>query len=185
MKIPVVFIVLLTLGLAANAQQRDNRIKPGLKIGDVIPDPVPDKYLTEEALREKIAGLHDEGLNRAVVEQRFMKLVWQQRVALVDADYFLCLFDSSVRVEPGHNPRVLMLFTPEYELKTWAEFTNEPRFSAGCIVSPMLKPHTYFVTVNQNGRFGGAISFEKYLIRADGIRRLGTGYELTKIADEP
>jgi hypothetical protein len=185
MKFPIILCVLLVLGLGANAQQRDNRIKPGLKVGDVIPDYVPDKFLTEDALREKVASFRDEGLRRAVAQRGGLRLVWQQRVALVDADYFLCMFDSSVRVEPGHNPRVLILFTPDYELKSWAGFDYEPRFAAGCIVNRRQKPHTYFVTVNQSGRDGGTISFEKYLIRVDGITRLGTSNELTKIADAP
>ena len=180
------FLILAIAGVLSfaqvHAQDHDNRIKPGFKVGDSIPLSVPEVYLPEKEVREKLAAAHDGTLTQAVDES--MELKWQQRVALYDADYILCFFDSTGRAEPGNNPRVLVLFTPRYEVKSWGRFTCEPRFSAGCIINRLQKTDTIFVTINQSSRFGGEISFEKYLIAATGIRKLGWDYELKKIPDE-
>lgn len=180
----LVLLVLLAISSFAFAQapSHDNRIKPGIKVGDPIPDYVPEVYPTEAALREKIVGFHDEKLSQAV--GKYMALQWIRRVALVDADYILCFFDSSTRAEPGDNPRVLLLLTLDYQLKTWGFFTCEPGFASGHIVNPLHKPHTWFITVNASSRFGGELSFEKYLIASTGIRKLGWDYELRKIPSE-
>jgi hypothetical protein len=56
----ILFSFLALLIIRAHAQppdKRDNRIKPGLKIGDVISDPVPDTFLTGEALFKKNSQL--------------------------------------------------------------------------------------------------------------------------------
>jgi hypothetical protein len=181
MKLPLIALALLTLLGQADAQL-DNRIKPGLKVGDTIPDDVKEVFLTAPELRAKIATYHNDELTRSV-DARQSDLKWQRRIALRDADYILCLFDSRIRNEPGDNPRVLILFTPDYQLKTWGRFTCEPAFDYGCIVSPLSQPHTYFVTINPSGRFGGTLWFEKYLIDPTGIRKLGEGNEITKIPD--
>ena len=181
MNLPLAASVSLTLLLSANGEE-DNRIKHGLKVGDKIPDAVEEVFLTELALRSKIASFHNQDLTRAF-NARDLMLRWQRRVALKDADYILCLFDSSIRVEPGNNPRVLILLTPDYQLKSWGSFICEPSFASGHIINRLSQQHTYFVTVNSSGRFGGTLSFEKYLISSNGIRKLGEANEITKIPD--
>jgi len=183
MKSRLASLIFLSVCAFAFAQEsdHDNRFKPGLKVGDTIPDYVPEVYPTQAELLTKIAGFHEEALTQALGQ--FMELKWIRRVALRDADYILCLFDSSVRVEPGDNPRVLLLLTPDYQLKTWGRFTNEPSFASGHIVSPLHQTSTWFITVNSASRSGGTLSFEKYLIEPGGIRRLGSSNELTKIPD--
>lgn len=183
MKFALIALFTVAFWLPAQAQQ-DNRIKPGLKPGDVIPDDVPEVYPTETALREKIANFHVEELTRAL-NQRSKRLMWERRIALRDADYILCLFDSEGRVEPGDNPRVLLLLTTDYQLKTWGRFICEPAFAYGCVINRLQQPNTYFVTINPSGRFGGELFFEKYLIDPGGIRKLGEGYEVTKIPEKP
>ena len=177
-----ILFAFLSLVVQASAQQ-DNRIKPGIKVGDAIPDYVEEVLLSEAALRAKIASFQNEDLTRSVAAP-FSTLKWQRRIALRDADYILCLFDSSTHSEPGDNPRALILLTPDYKLKTWGRFTCAPFFAYGSIVSPIHQPNTYFVTINPSGRFGGTLFFEKYLIDASGIRKLGEGYEITKIPDK-
>ena len=165
--------------LRADAQQ-DNRIKPGYKIGDTLSSDPGVPLLDEPALRTKIATFHDDELTRAL-PARFSDLKWQRPIALRDADYILCLFDSSVHCMPGDNPRVLILLTPDYQLKTWGRFTCEPAFAYGCIVNRPVQPNTYFVTINPQSRFGGTLLFEKYLISPTGIRKLGESGEIARI----
>ena len=57
MNLPLAASVSLTLLLSANGEE-DNRIKHGLKVGDKIPDAVEEVFLTELALRSKIASFH-------------------------------------------------------------------------------------------------------------------------------
>jgi hypothetical protein len=168
------------------AQKGDNRIKPGFKVGDTIPE--SNELLDESNLFDKIASFQNDDLTKALgrdipakSEFRSLRLKWQKRIALRDADYILCLFDSTAHVEPGDNPRVLILFNLGYRLKTWGQFTCAPFFAFGSILNPISKPETYFVTVNPSGRFGGELWFEKYLISADKITKLGGGCEVTKI----
>ncbi len=176
-------IVFASLTLLAHAEaQQDNRTKPRLKAGELIADHDEEVLLTAPALRAKIASFDNDALTHSV-EERLTELKWQRRIALRDADYILCLFDSSMHAEPGNNPRVLILFTPDYQLKTWGRFTCEPGFEYGCVVSPLGQPHTYFVTINPSSRHGGTLFFEKYLIEAGGIRKLGQGSEIAKIPD--
>ena len=104
-----------------------------------------------------------------------MRLKWNQRVSLKDADYVLCLFDSDGHAFPGDNPRVLVLFTLRYEVTAWGFFTCEPFFGYGFIFSPLVQPNTYFITVNPSGRFGGAPWFEEYQISPQKIEKLGEG----------
>lgn len=111
-----------------------------------------------------------------------MRLKWNRKIALKDADYVLCLFDATGRSEPGDNPRVLVLFSPDYKVLTWGVFTCEPKFDYGTIINPIFSsPDTYFVTVNPSGRNGGHLWFEKYRITATLIEKLGEGPEITKI----
>jgi hypothetical protein len=174
MKSSLVFLASLALLAPANAQQ-DNRVKP-LNIN--TPVFTKEVVLTEPALRAKIAALHNAGLTHSI---KGFTLSFQQRIALRDADYILCLFDYPLRAF-GEAPRVLVLLTPDYKLKTWGRFTCGPFFGSGFIVNPSQQlNNTYFVTVNPEGRFGGALFFEKYLISPKGIRKLGQGYEVTKI----
>jgi len=173
---------LLISSCLASAQGHDNRIKPGIQVGDSIPDDVPEVYPTEDVLRTKIGKTHSDILDGVIGKSLALK--WIRRVVLRDADYILCLFDSTVRVEPGKNSRVLLLFTPDYQLKTWGTFTCEPIFASGHLVSPLSQPNTWFITVNASERSGGALSFEKYLIKPDEIRKLGESHELTKIPNE-
>ena len=112
-----------------------------------------------------------------------MRLKSQQHIALVDADYILCVYDAEGRSEPGDNPRALVLFTPEYAVKTWGSFTCEPGFVFGAKVSPFWQKKTSFITINQSSRNGGQLYFEKYLIASDQIVKLGEGYDLGKIPD--
>ena len=93
------------------------------------------------------------------------------------------MFDSVAHSEPGDNPRVLILLTPDYQLKTWGRFTCAPAFAYGCIVSRLEQPNTYFITINPQSRFGGTLLFEKYLISPSGIRKLGKGGEIARIPD--
>lgn len=111
-----------------------------------------------------------------------MRLKWSQRISLKDADYVLCVFDSEGRAEPGNAPRVLILFTLGYRVKTWGSFTCEPGFEYGTIINPP-GPETFFVTVNPSFRSGGELWFEKYRISPEKIEKLGEGFEhgLTKI----
>ncbi len=121
MKSRLIALASLTIFLRADAQE-DNRLKGNLKIGDTIPDDVEEVLLTEPALRAKIASFQNDDLTRSI-DGRAFTLRWQQRIGLQDADYILCLFDSSMHAEPGNNPRVLILLTPDYQLKTWGRFT--------------------------------------------------------------
>ena len=182
MKFRLILSAFMSLVVQASAQQ-DNRIKPGIKVGDPIPDHVEEVLLSEAALRAKIASFQNEDLTRSIAAPN-SALKWQHHIALRDADYILCLFDSTITVEPGNNPRVLILLTPDYKLKTWGRFTCAPAFAYGSIVSPLGQPNTWFVTINPAGRFGGTLFFEKYLIDASAIRKLGEGYEITKIPDK-
>jgi hypothetical protein len=147
-------------------------------VGDVIPD--DGKLLDESMLLDKIASFQNDellkALGRNVPGQIYMRLKWQQRITLQDADYILCRFDSPVRIEPGNNPRALILFNSGYELKTWGRFICEPGFDSGHIINPIGRPETYFETVNVSGRSGGSLSFEKYLITPSEIQRLDRGY---------
>ncbi|MEO6052979.1 MAG: hypothetical protein ABIP97_03110 [Chthoniobacterales bacterium] len=112
-----------------------------------------------------------------------LRMVWNQRISLKDADYVLCLFDPDGRVEPGHNPRVLVLFSLDYQIKTWGEFTCEPGFAFGTIINQMHTPNTFFVTVNCSHRSGGRLWFEKYRISSNRIEKLGEGPEVTQIKE--
>lgn len=180
--------ILLCVAFSAFASaDEDNRIKP-LKLGYAIfsdPAPMPD----EATLCARISAIKNPDLQKALgmdasgTPSKFIDLKWQQRIALKDADYILCLFDSEARVQPGDNPRVLVLFTPGYKLKAWAKFTCEPAFAFGTIVNRLNDPRTYFVTVNPATRFGGELYFEKYLIAPGSITKLGEGFEITKIRD--
>lgn len=180
--IAIAAIALLVSSCFVLAQEHDNRIKASIKVGDSIRGDVPEVYPTEDVLRTKIGESRPDVLDAVVGKS--MSLKWIRRVALHDADYILCLFDSSTRVEPGTNSRVLLLFTPDYQLKTWGIFRCEPAFASGHLVSPLTQPNTWFITVNASGRFGGTLSFEKYLVQSDGIRKLGENHELTKIPNQ-
>lgn len=138
--------------------------------------------LAEPELWAKIATFNNDELKRLVNEEHF-DLKWQRRIDLRGTDYILCLFDSSMHFMPGENPRVLMLFTPDYQLKTWGRFTCEPSFDHGYVINRHEPQFTCFVTINPAYRFGGALFFEKYLIDPEGIQKLGEGMELTKIPD--
>lgn len=181
MKQLLVALAFLTFLVQADAQQ-DNRIESDHLGNPPISDRVEEILLTAPELRAKIASFHNDELTRSVDAQHY-ELKWQRRLSLRDADYILCLFDSSGHSQPGNNPRVLILFTPNYQLKTWGAFTCEPFFDNGYIISRLERLDTYFVTINPASRFGGTLFFEKYVIATDGIRKLGEGYDLTKIPD--
>ncbi|WP_395739250.1 hypothetical protein [Prosthecobacter sp.] len=105
-----------------------------------------------------------------------MRLKWQQRVTLKDAaDHVLCLFDSPFHAFPGKNPRILILFTLNYEVAAWGSFTCEPFFEHGSILNSSTQPGTRFITINSSLRSGGALWFEEYLISPRKIEKLGEG----------
>ncbi len=116
------------------------------------------------------------------------RMVWHGRISLKDADYYLYVFDSTGRIGPGSNPRVLILLDLRRRLKAWAPFEGQSDASFGyaSIVQQQDGPKTYLVTVNPSEQLGylkGALFFEKYAIFPDRIEKLGEGLELTKIKD--
>ena len=52
-------------------------------------------------------------------------MVWHEQISLKDADYFLYVFDTTGRIGPGSNPRVLGLFDLRDHLKAWAQFEGQ------------------------------------------------------------
>ncbi len=151
-----ILLLLLVLVPVLAPAQGDNRNKGGLKPGDPFPDDQPEVVLDEKALGEKIAHCGNADL-AAHALRKFMRLKWQHHIALVDADYILCLYDSEVRVNPGNNPRVLILFTPDYVLKTWGAFDCPSEFVFGTTVSPFWQKKTWFISINHSTWIGGSI----------------------------
>lgn len=178
--------VLVALGVifqSANADERDDyRMHKILPAGHVFPFTLRD----EVDVLQTIKRSNDEKLIQAIERGGLpLRLRWNKRIPLADADYVLCLFDSIDRIYPGNNtnPRVLVLFDLKYKIKTYGLFTHEDAFDYGAIVQRQKPPNTYFVTVNPSWRFGGCLFFEKYLITPDAITKLGEGAELTQIPD--
>ncbi len=163
----------------AGAQGFDNRLSKPVTSFQI---PLRD----EVELRDVIDHSNDQKLIEAirVAPLGALRLKWNRRIALKDADYILCLFDSPGHIEPGDNPRVLVLFTLDYKIATWGAFTCGPAFDYGAIINPIFSsPNTYFVTVNPSSRSGGHLWFEKYRISPHQIEKLGEGAELTKIPE--
>lgn len=157
--------------------EHDNRMpKP---VSPVSIADLPFALRDEVDVLQTIAASHNQDLKTALILDAgnfaAMRLKWNQRVSLKDADYVLCLFDSTGHVFPGNNPRVLILFTLHYEVAAWGSFTCEPYFDYGSILNSLSEPDTYFLTVNPSGRSGGALWFEKYLISPKKIEKLGEG----------
>jgi hypothetical protein len=169
----LVFLAVMFVGaLSVRANETDNRHP---KPVTVIPFALRDEV---ELLRAVAASGHKDlltALDAAFGKWPSMRLKWNQRISLKDADYVLCLFDSEGHAFPGDNPRVLILFTLRYEVAAWGAFTCEPFFGFGSILSPLEQPNTYFITVNPSGRFGGALWFEEYLISPLKIEKVGEG----------
>jgi hypothetical protein len=164
--------VLLLCALSARADEPDNRLPKPVTV-------VPFALYDEVEVRHAVVASNNQELRKALFLDSDnyipMRLKWNQRVPLKDADYVLCLFDSEGHAFPGNNPRVLVLFTLQYKVAAWGSFTCEPFFGYGSIFSPLVQPNTYFITVNPSSRFGGALWFEEYQISPQKIEKLGEG----------
>ncbi|MEO8206424.1 MAG: hypothetical protein ABI615_09605 [Chthoniobacterales bacterium] len=177
--------LLIIFALAATTMAQDDFDNREPKPVTVIPFSLHDEIAVLGAINRsenqellKALGLRPD--SKYWVGQ--LRMVWNQRISLKDADYVLCLFDPDGRAEPGNNPRILILLSLDYHIKTWGEFTCEPAFAFGTIINQMRAPNTFFVTVNVSSR-NGHLWFEKYRISSDRIEKLGEGPEVTQIKE--
>lgn len=183
MRVPTLILLTLIVSVLSASSQNYNRLKSAVSS-------LPLSLLDESRIFDTIASQQNKELTKALGREDLsaaplhsLRLQWQQRIALKGADYILCLFDSAFHMAPGNNPRVLILFTPDYKLKTWGSFACEPAFAFGSLMNRLSDSDTYFITINPQHRFGGVLWFEKYLITPDRIHKIGEGAEITKIPD--
>ena len=178
-------LIIILFSSAAIAQSDFDNRRPKSVVGVSIPIPLQDEVEILDSIQRSQDQELLKALERPPHSQSFyspLRLQWNKRISLKDADYILCLFDATGRSEPGDNPRILVLFSLDYQVRTWGAFKCEPRFDYGTIINPIFSsPDTYFVTVNPSGRNGGHLWFEKYRITPTLIEKLGEGPELTQI----
>jgi hypothetical protein len=167
-------------GRTSASETVDNRL-PKSAVGVVFHIAPPDEVEVLQLIRDA----QKPGLSKAM---HGLRMEWHGQISLKDADYYLYLFDSVSRINPGTTQRVLVLLDLRRHLKTWAVFDAnlDAFFGYGAIVQQTGGPKTYFITVNSTdwfSHFHNALFFEKYAIFPDRIEKLGEGLELTALKD--